>query len=68
MIQINGTPRALTVRADLLEAECRSVRERRLTWRGRLKEMGEYGAVGGGSAADRRAIVEFMASVERAGR
>lgn len=54
---------ALTTRSDLLEAECAQVRRRRISWRGRLAEMGDYGR-GGGSAADRRLIIEAMAALE----
>lgn len=55
---------ALTTRADLLEEEAATIRRRRISWRGRLAELGTYGR-SGGSAADRRAIVEALASLER---
>lgn len=54
---------ALTTRADLLEEEAAEVRRRRISWRGRLAELGNYGTTGG-SAADRRAIIEALASLE----
>lgn len=54
---------ALTTRADLLEEEAATIRRRRISWRGRLRELGSYGTTGG-SAADRRAIVEALAALE----
>jgi hypothetical protein len=54
---------ALTTRADLLAQESALVCERRITWQGRLGELGDYG-LSGGSAADRRLIVEAMARLE----
>jgi hypothetical protein len=57
---------ALVSRADLLAEEAALVVERRLTWSGRLAELGDYGR-SGGSAADRRLIVEAMAAMEADG-
>ena len=57
----------LVDRPDLLAEEAKIVSERRLTWRGRLREFGDYGTTGG-SAADRRAIVEALAQMESKGR
>jgi hypothetical protein len=54
---------ALVTRADLLAEEAALVAERRITWRGRLRELGDYGTRGG-SAADRRSIVEALAALE----
>lgn len=54
---------ALTTRADLLAEEAALVLERRISWRGRLAELGDYGT-SGGSASDRRAIVEGLARLE----
>lgn len=54
---------ALSTRADLVEKECHIVIERRISWRGRLAELGDYGN-SGGSSADRRAIVEAFAAME----
>lgn len=56
-------PRALTQRPDLLAEEAHRVYRNGLTWRGRFKQLGSYGT-SGGSAADRRAIVEYMARLE----
>lgn len=55
--------RAMTTRPDLLRSEAEIVRDRRITWNGRLAEMGDYG-FGGGSALDRRLIIEGMAALE----
>lgn len=54
----------LTRRNDLLAREAELVRDQRITWRGRLAQMGDYGSFGGGSATDRRLIVEAMAALE----
>lgn len=54
---------ALTTRADLLGEEAAEVQRRGISWRGRLRELGDYGT-SGGSAADRRAIVEALAALE----
>lgn len=54
---------ALTTRADLLAEEAALVVEQRITWAGRLAQLGDYGTRGG-SAADRRQIIEAMASLE----
>lgn len=56
---------ALTTRPDLLEAEACKVRQSRKTWAGRLADLGDYGKHGGGSAGDRRLVVEAMAALER---
>lgn len=56
-------PPALTERADLLAEEAKLVCERGISWRGRLNELGDYGRAGG-SALDRRTIVEYLAAVE----
>lgn len=57
---------ALTTRADLLAEEAALVCERSINWRGRLHELGDYGTRGG-SAMDRRLIVEAMARLEARG-
>lgn len=57
--------RALVTRPDLLAAEALIVSERRIKWAGRLVELGCYGT-SGGSAADRRRIIEAMAALEAA--
>lgn len=54
----------MTTRPDLLRSEAEIVRDRRITWAGRLAELGEFGRFGGGSALDRRLIVEGMAELE----
>lgn len=54
---------ALTTRADLLEEEAALVAERGITWAGRLAGLSGYG-YSGGSAADRRQIVEGMVALE----
>ena len=54
---------ALTTRADLLAEEAEEIQRRRISWRGRLRELGDYGTTGG-SAADRRAIIEALAGLE----
>lgn len=59
----NAHRAALVTRADLLAEEAALIEERGITWRGRLAELGGYGRTGG-SAADRRAIVEAMAALE----
>lgn len=56
-------PPALLDRADLLAEEAELVSERGINWRGRMKELGTYG-LSGGSASDRRSIVQFMAALE----
>jgi hypothetical protein len=56
--------RALLSRADLLAAESAIVSERHINWHGRLAEMGSYGKHDGGSAGDRRAVVEAMCALE----
>ncbi len=55
----------LTTRPDLVAAECLIVSERGINWNGRAKELGRYGT-SGGSAADRRTIVETFAAMEKA--
>lgn len=55
---------ALVNRPDLLAAEAALKVERRQTWTARLRELGDFGKCGG-SAADRRLIVEAMAALER---
>lgn len=55
---------ALATRADLLAEECRIKMMDRVTWAGRLAALGDYGSTGG-SAADRRLIVEAMAAIEK---
>lgn len=55
---------ALVTRADLLASEATLVSERSITWVGRAAELGDYGCAGG-SAMDRRLIVEAMADLER---
>ena len=54
---------ALTTRPDLLAEEAKHVSESNLNWRGRLRELGDYGRTGG-SAGDRRLIVEALAALE----
>lgn len=54
---------AMSTRADLVAEEAETVRRRRISWRGRLSELGDYGT-SGGSASDRRAIVEAFAAME----
>lgn len=55
---------ALTTRSDLLAAEAKCVSRDQVTWAGRLAALGDYGTTGG-SAADRRRIVEALAAIER---
>lgn len=55
----------LTRRADLLAEEARIVAGGLgMTWANRLRDLGDYGR-SGGSAADRRQIVETLAAIER---
>lgn len=54
---------ALVNRADLLESECAVVREQRINWHGRKRQTEGMGR-GGGSALDRRLIIEAMAKLE----
>ena len=54
----------LVHRPDLLAEEASLVAERGINWRGRLADLGGYGR-SGGSAGDRRLIVEAMAKLER---
>lgn len=56
--------RALVTRADLLEAECRVRQAEGVTWAGRARALRDYGR-SGGSAMDRRLLVEAMAELER---
>jgi hypothetical protein len=56
-------PRALIERADLLEQAAARKQEMRLNWRGMLADLGDYGRTGG-SAADYRSIVEYLAALE----
>jgi len=55
--------RVLLQRPDLLADEAHIVATRRVTWGGRLAQIGDYGT-SGGSAADRRSIIETMAALE----
>lgn len=56
---------ALTRRADLLASEAGIVSSAKMTWAGRLRSLGtDYGR-SGGSAADRRAVIEAMVAIER---
>lgn len=55
---------ALTTRADLLAEEAALVEERGINWRGRLAELGSFYGRSGGSALDRRLIIEAMARLE----
>jgi len=54
---------ALTTRSDLLAEEAALVAAGSINWRGRLRQLGDYGTRGG-SAMDRRLIVEAMARLE----
>ena len=54
---------ALVERSDLLEAEASLHQESGLTWAGRLNQLGSYGT-SGGSAGDRRLIVEALTILE----
>jgi hypothetical protein len=54
---------ALVSRSDLLSAECHAKTVQRLNWHGRLSRLEGYG-VSGGSAGDRKLIVEALASLE----
>ena len=54
---------ALTTRADLLAEEAALVAVGAINWRGRLRQLGDYGTRGG-SAMDRRLIIEAMARLE----
>jgi len=54
---------ALVTRPDLLEAECAIVRERRIRWAARARELAGYGR-SGGSSADRRLVAGAMAALE----
>lgn len=53
---------ALSSRTDLLAAEAALVSERRITWAGRFAEMRDFGRAGG-SAMDRRLVIEGMAVI-----
>jgi hypothetical protein len=55
---------ALTQRADLLESECAIKQDMGLTWNGRREQMRGTGQ-SGGSALDRRLIIEAMAIIEQ---
>lgn len=57
---------ALVHRPDLLATEAKIVSDRNITWVGRLRDLDSYGR-SGGSAMDRRMIVEFMAEIEKSG-
>ncbi|MBJ7469667.1 MAG: hypothetical protein JHD16_00115 [Solirubrobacteraceae bacterium] len=57
--------KCLTRRADLLADEAQTHSRRpSIGWTGRLEELGEYGR-SGGSAADRRQIIETLAAIEQ---
>lgn len=59
--------RILVERSDLLAEEAAKVAASGRNWRGRLADLGDYGT-SGGSASDRRRIVEVLAAIEREGR
>lgn len=62
--QMNLMARSLFERPDLLAKEALLVSSHHINWRGRLAMLGDdYGSTGG-SALDRRAIIEFMAALE----
>jgi hypothetical protein len=54
---------ALVTRPDLVAKEAELVSASNRNWRGRLHDLGDYGR-SGGSAADRRRIVEAFAALE----
>jgi hypothetical protein len=54
---------ALVTRADLVASEAELVSSQHLTWAGRLAQLAGYGR-SGGSALDRRLIVEAFAALE----
>lgn len=57
--------RALVNRLDLLSDEVALVHRQRITWESRLAQLGESYGTSGGSAADRRRLIEAMAAAER---
>lgn len=55
---------ALVTRPDLVASEAQIVSDEGINWKGRLAMLGDYGTRGG-SAGDRRLIVEAFAAMER---